>query len=433
MTTDEYKKCLDTMYGLRRFGIKLGLDVIQTILDGLGNPLTYKTIHIAGTNGKGSIASALSSVLHIAGYKTGLYTSPHLVKFNERICINNKPISDNEVVSLYKAVEKIPQKDREPTFFEFTTAMAFYAFARENVDWAIIETGMGGRLDATNIISPEISVISNISLEHQEYLGHTIGLIAAEKGGIIKPKTPVVTGVTQDEAISVIKGIARKNFSPLYLYGKDFSVEKNEDGRFVYHGMDCVWENMRTNLMGAHQTDNAALVLAACEVLRKNGAEISGKAIRKGISSNLWPGRLEIVSRNPLVILDGAHNLEAAKNLSGFLKKELKSGKLTMIIGILDDKPCEEILEFLIFPGSTAILTSPEIYRALPADRLCDIAKKFTDNAIKISRVKDAVEYALKNSSPDDAICIAGSLYVVGEAKEYFETRGIKSFVLSHG
>ncbi len=433
MTTDEYKKCLNTMYGLRRFGIKLGLDVIRTILDGLGDPVTYKTIHIAGTNGKGSIASALSSVLRIAGYKTGLYTSPHLVKFNERICINNRPISDEQVVELYQAVNKIPRKDREPTFFEFTTAMAFYEFARENVDWAIIETGMGGRLDATNIISPEISVISNVSLEHQEYLGDTIGRIAMEKGGIIKPRTPVVTGVKQDEAISVIKEIARKNLSPLYIYKKDFSVEKNGDGTFVYKGMDCVFENMKTNLMGAHQTDNAALVLAACEILKKNGVEITNLAIRKGLSSNLWPGRLEIVSQNPLVILDGAHNLEAAENLSGFLKKELKSRKLTMIIGILDDKPCDEILKFLIPEGCGAILTSPRIYRALPAEKLYETAKKFTNNATKISSVKDAVEYALSNSSPDDAICIAGSLYVVGEAKEYFETKGIKSFVLSSG
>ncbi|MBW1940778.1 MAG: bifunctional folylpolyglutamate synthase/dihydrofolate synthase, partial [Deltaproteobacteria bacterium] len=183
------------MYGLRRFGIKLGLETIGKILETLGNPhKSFKCIHVAGTNGKGSIASALASILHASGYKTGLYTSPHLVRFNERICINNEPVSDEDVINSYEKVKKVQEKaDRGLTFFEYTTAMAFYEFGRQKVDWAVIETGMGGRLDATNIIEPSISIISNLSIEHTTYLGNTIAQIAEEKGGIIKENTPVVT------------------------------------------------------------------------------------------------------------------------------------------------------------------------------------------------------------------------------------------------
>ena len=169
--TDRYTACLEAMYGLRRFGIKLGLETIQGILLSLGNPQDhYKVVHVAGTNGKGSVASALAGILHDAGYKVGLYTSPHLVRFNERICIDNQPIADADVVRAYEQVHQIPKGDREPTFFEFATAMALYEFGRQNVDWAVIETGMGGRLDATNVVRPELTVITNISLEHQEYL-----------------------------------------------------------------------------------------------------------------------------------------------------------------------------------------------------------------------------------------------------------------------
>ena len=186
------------MYGLRRFGIKMGLSTIRKILSGLGNPQnTYACIHVAGTNGKGSVASSLASILNQAGYKTGLYTSPHLVNFNERIQINSRPISNANVLASYKAISRVHHGDREPTFFEFATIMAFYEFASRKVDWAIIETGMGGRLDATNIILPRVSIITNISLEHRDYLGDTLEQISGEKAGIIKPRTPVITGIRQ--------------------------------------------------------------------------------------------------------------------------------------------------------------------------------------------------------------------------------------------
>jgi dihydrofolate synthase/folylpolyglutamate synthase len=186
-TKESYNNCLKNLYSLRRYGIILGLDIIGNILKGVGNPHNnFNTIHVAGTNGKGSIASALSTILHKAGYKVGLYTSPHLVRFNERICVNNHPVSDENVVAAYRAVKSAHHGSREPTFFEFTTAMAFYEFGRHNVEWAVVETGMGGRLDATNIIIPALTIVTNISLEHKLYLGNTITEITREKGGIIK-------------------------------------------------------------------------------------------------------------------------------------------------------------------------------------------------------------------------------------------------------
>ena len=232
---NSYKSCLKEMYAFRRFGIKLGLSTIQTILKGLQNPQNgFQSIHVAGTNGKGSIASLLAAILKEAGYTVGLYTSPHLVRFNERICINGAPISDEEVVACYEAVKRVHPGDRSPTFFEYTTAMALYAFGRQKVDWAVIETGMGGRLDATNIISPVVSIISNISLEHQSYLGRTISLIAYEKGGIIKRNTPVITGATQKNAIAVLKEIAKTRSAPFYRRGDAFRIRKSRQGTFTY-------------------------------------------------------------------------------------------------------------------------------------------------------------------------------------------------------
>jgi len=365
------------MYGLGRFGIKLGLATIKSILDNLENPQdTYKCIHVAGTNGKGSIASALASILHTSGYKVGLYTSPHLVRFNERICINNKPVSDANVVASYEAVNKASCGARKPTFFELTTAMALYEFGKQKVDWAVIETGMGGRLDATNIINPAISIISNISLEHQKYLGNTIDRIAGEKGGIIKKGVPVITGVKQKNGVSTLKKIANKQSALFYRFGDAFRVRRGKNGAFTYFGIDNIWRNMRSGLLGAHQIDNAALVLAACEILNKNKAELSIQSIKDGLAQNNWPGRLEIASSSPFILLDGAHNLIAVRCLTKFLSENLTKRKITLVTGILDDKPYAAMLACLLPLCNKAILTMPKTNRALKPEKLYSIAKK---------------------------------------------------------
>ena len=375
-TKKDYTTCLNAMYGLRRFGIKLGLSTIRRILKELGNPQDhFACIHVAGTNGKGSIASGIASILKAAGYRTGLYTSPHLVTFNERISIDGRHISNARVVAAYKAVKNVHYGSREPTFFEFATAMALYDFDREGIDWAVIETGMGGRLDATNIVRPVVSIISNLSLEHQDYLGNTLAQIAAEKGGIIKNGVPVVTGVRQAGALSVLNDIAAAKSAPVLRLGKDFRVRRKSGNFFTYFGMQNRWPDMQTRLMGRHQVDNAAISLAACELLNRSGASISEENCRQGLLSLHWPGRLEIVSESPRIILDGAHNLVAAQNLAAFLARETDQRPITMVIGNLDDKPYKAMLSALVPVTQKVIFTRPKIDRGLPPRQIYNLLR----------------------------------------------------------
>jgi dihydrofolate synthase/folylpolyglutamate synthase len=419
---DTYKGCLKTMYGLRRFGIILDLETIKRILSALGNPQdNFASIHVAGTNGKGSVASALSSILHESGYKVGLYTSPHLVRFNERICINNCQISDTDVVESYNAVQQVHYGDRSPTFFEFATAMALYEFGRQKVDWAVIETGMGGRYDATNIITPAVSIITNVSMEHRDYLGNTLAQITREKAGIIKQRTPVVTAVKQKQARSVVQRVAQKQSAPVFMLGKNFSVRGTQSGHFIYYGIENTWHELQTPLLGHYQIQNAALALATSELLNKHKGEISFKSIKNGLLKTRWPGRLEIVSDKPLVILDGAHNLIAARNLSKYLTENLSNRRITLVVGILDDKPYAAMLRSLLPLCSRTIITRAKTDRALPLQKLYAIAKKIISDVTTVSDVAKAAKHAIETSGPNDVVCIAGSLYVVGEAKEAIE------------
>jgi dihydrofolate synthase/folylpolyglutamate synthase len=422
----DYEACLENMYSLRRFGIKLGLSTIRNILKGLGNPQKRFTgIHIAGTNGKGSIASGIASILKASGYRVGLYTSPHLVRFNERIQIDGKEISDHRVVDAYNAVRHVHYGDREPTFFEFATAMAFHEFAATGVDWGIIETGMGGRLDATNILKPAVCVITNISLEHKFYLGNTIAEISGEKAGIIKKHIPVVSGVRQKQARSVVSDVARAKSAPLFRFGKDFRVRRRPDGGFDYYGFTATWKGLNTSLMGRHQVDNAAIMLAVCEVLKQNGTSIQEQDLRKGLAQINWPGRLEKVSDAPLIILDGAHNLSAARNLAKLLRRELKARDITMVLGMLDDKPYRQMLQALVPMCRRVILTRPVIDRALEPHQLFEAARHLKKDIAMVPDVDTAVKSAVTTAKKDDVICIAGSLYVVGEAKQALAKMGI--------
>ncbi len=439
METISYSDCLKEMFALGRFGIKLELKTTEDILKHLGSPQKkFCSIHIAGTNGKGSIASYIASILSNSGFKTGLYTSPHLIKFNERFRINGTMVSDEDIVESFLAVKNADQGERRATFFEISTAMAFYLFAKAEVDWAVIETGMGGRLDATNVLQPAVTIISNLSIEHTEYLGNTLEEIAAEKGGIIKQNTPLVTGVTQESAIAVLNDIAQKKSAPVYRYGKDFNVIDAESEKmfssehkiglgtqFTYKGIDAVWKNMGTRLSGEHQIQNSALALAACELLikQKIGDEkhkLTEDSIRKGLAATVWSGRLEYIMQKPLVLIDGAHNLDAAENLGKYLKKHHSSNR-TMIIGILKDKPYKEMLEYMLPDSNHIIFTRAKIDRSLDPKLLKDFAVNNMNVSAEIDiieNVEDAVEYAVKSASEKDCICIAGSLYVAGEARD---------------
>lgn len=419
MTLEE---CLQELYQLRRFGIKLELGTIRRLLANLGNPQDrFKTIHIAGTNGKGSVAATLYAILREAGYSVGMYTSPHLVHFNERFMMDGRMASDTEIREAYLAVRRVPKGNREPTFFEYTTAMAFDLFARHGVDWVVVETGMGGRMDATNVIVPAISIITNVTLEHQQYLGKTLEDIAWEKGGIIKQRIPVITGVTQPKVVSVLQAIAEIRKSDLYRLGKDFTIRARANGTFNYKGILGTMRDVECRLVGAHQFKNAALSLAACEVLADRRVPIGERAIREGLKTTNWPGRLEIVRKEPELILDGAHNLDAARSLADHLGKAYAKRHITLVIGILSDKPYEKILKLLVPHCRRVICTQPRIDRALPVQTILDVSRTYCTDVVAIPQVDRAIEYALAHTAAEDVICVAGSLYVVGEAKSYLD------------
>jgi dihydrofolate synthase/folylpolyglutamate synthase len=401
------------------------LGTIEQMLAQLGNPhRNLACIHIAGTNGKGSVAATITAILQECGYKVGLYTSPHLERFNERIQVDGRPISDRQVVEIYNLVNKADSK-RQPTFFELTTAMALTYFARRQVDWATIETGMGGRLDATNIIQPRLTIITNISLEHKEYLGNTIAAIAHEKAGIIKAATPLVTGVRQPQALEEIKNKARQSRAPLYRLGSDFRIRRTSAGRFNYYGLGHRWRDLQTPLQGRHQQDNAALALAGFELVGADGSGQPDKHVRRGLQQTHWPGRLDILPTSPRLIIDGAHNLAAVKRLAEFLRTEYASAKLTFILGVLDDKPYLSMFKHLLPLGERLILTRPQIYRALNPQSLVASARHYVNKIEVIESVAKAIGHALETTAPSEAICIAGSLYLVGEARSALNAHGV--------
>ncbi len=429
MSNTSYEQCLDRIYKLGRFGIKLELDTIQNILRFLNNPeKNYHIIHVAGTNGKGSTATYMASILQQAGFKTGIYTSPHLVRFNERIAVDGVQISDEDVVSVYEAVNAVDIGKRKATFFEIATAMAFYYFSQQQVEWAVIETGMGGRFDATNVIRPELSVITNLSIEHTDYLGHTIKDLAREKGGIIKPQAPVVTAVSQPSGIKVLEQTAQRNKAPLFQFKKGFSIRKTAgEETYNYQGIHQAFNKIVKPLPGDHQRENLSMALAGMELIfdrfktKDPRYKLDQHLVEKGLAAARWPGRLERVMEEPLVILDGAHNLKAAQVLAAYLKQAVADKNLTLVLGILDDKPYEDMLKLLLPLASRVIITQAKINRSIPAGVLAAAVQKiFSGKVEEIKDVDKAVSHAISTSSKEDAICIAGSLYVAGEAKAKF-------------
>ena len=409
---------LSALYRLRRFGIKLGLATISRLMRGLGNPQDgYSCIHVAGTNGKGSVAALLSSVLARAGYRVGLYTSPHLVRFNERIQVNGHPVSDGDVAEAAEAVQRIYTQAAPPTFFECATAMALYHFASKKVDWAVLETGMGGRYDATNVVHPEVCIITNISMEHTEYLGKTLARIASEKAGIIKAGAGVVTGARQKSALKVIEQRASEKGVPLLRLGKEIRVRKGQDGFFTYRSTKRVLTRVKVGLFGDHQILNGALALGTLELLMEKGLKVPDDAIYTGLSEVCWPGRLEVVSDDPFVLLDGAHNPSAVRVLRRFLENGAASRRLMLVVGILKDKAWKPMLRDLAAVADRMILTRPQYERAADPHELASFLRPIKKDVVVIPHLPDAISLAMDEAGPGDVVCITGSLYTAGEAK----------------
>ncbi|MEW6660734.1 MAG: folylpolyglutamate synthase/dihydrofolate synthase family protein [Thermodesulfobacteriota bacterium] len=410
------------VFDLQKFGIKFGLSSTLNLLERLGLPYHQgQYLHIAGTNGKGSVAAMLSAVLTRAGYPVGMYTSPHLVHFQERYRLGDREISGARLLDLINRVREAVEDAEPPTFFEFATAMAFLYFFQEKAHPVILETGMGGRLDATNIVEPLVAVITNISLDHQEHLGEGLKSIAGEKAGVIKPGAPLVTGAWQKGVLDLFGRRCRELQAPIYVRGRDFRARGRLRGRFDYRGLFGEMPNLSLNLVGRHQYGNAALALAVIELLKKAGLGIEEAAIREGLLETRWPGRLERVPQDPRVLLDGAHNPAAARILAQTLKQSPGNGRLILVLGIMADKDMDSILARLLPLAQTVVFTRPQYFRAADPGDLAARARSYNLEIIKAPQVAGAIRRAQDLAGPQDRIVVSGSLYTVGEAKEYFQ------------
>ena len=434
---ESYQDTIDFLFGLQRFGIKLGLENINRMLKSFGNPhLKLKTVHIAGSNGKGSVAAFVANIFQKAGYRVGLYTSPHLSDFSERIRINGKPINPDEVIHLTRLIRKKQYKVAEEdgnigspvsvinmTFFEFTTLLAFLYFHQKKVDLAVVEVGMGGRLDATNVLKPLVSVITNIAREHQQYLGNTLEKISREKAGIIKSNGILITAVTQPRILAQFRSRCREMGSLIYRVGKEIKIKENSQGAFDYQGIYNSYKRLKINILGKYQIINAALAVGTAELLAKKGYLVDENAIREGLWDTRWPGRLELVNLKPRVLLDGAHNLAAVERLKIALLNDFFYRRLFLVIGIMGDKSIKPILKRLVPLGNYIIFTRPQMERAASPYSLLKSARSFTNRVEVVEDVKQAVRKAMVRARNDDLICVTGSLFTVGEARELFYSR----------
>lgn len=427
----DYEKLINYQYNASTFS----LERMKKLLAYAGNPhRELPCIHITGTKGKGSTAIMISTILEHAGLTTGLFTSPHLIDIKERIQINHKKISAPEFTSILNDLRPYIQHLREtelsasPTFFEMLTAAGMLYFKKKRVEMAVLEVGLGGRLDSTNVILPQVAIITNVGLDHTAILGNTLSSIAFEKAGIIKQHVPVVSGVEAPEALPVIEKACREKDAPLYLLGRDIWVEEVRSfDRNGTRGLICKIKTWRHTyhdivlpLVGIHQAQNCALVLGALEVMRcRNYISISDDVIREALASLYCPARIEIFSKNPSIILDFAHTVDSMRFLKKTLLENFKFHKLILILGFSQDKDLDNILKEIVWEGDCIVVTRSRNPRAAEPDDLYRRIEKLCGKRSKIlDNVRDAVAAAKQIASQDDLICITGSAYLAGEARQ---------------
>jgi dihydrofolate synthase/folylpolyglutamate synthase len=405
--------------GLNVDTMRFGLSAITELLSRLGNPQnSYKTILIAGTNGKGSTAAMSASILCCAGYKVGLYTSPHLIDVRERIVVNGKKISLQE---FNQTIAYVKNKIQQPvTYFEFLTAVAFVYFQNKKVDIAVLEVGLGGRLDATNICKPLVSVITNIAFDHTEYLGNTLESITREKAGIIKQDGICVTAAKQKKVLEILENVCLRRRVKLYCLNRDIKLKKQKDGLFTYRGFNRNLKNLAIPLQGEHQLSNAALALAAVELCGENGFVVADAAIYKGLANTQWEARLEVLQNQPLFLLDCAHNPAGVGVLCRSLKKDFSYRRLVLIFGALADKDYCQMLQIIIPLAPIIILTQLKTKRASLVNDIMEKVKKMGYPAIVTINVNQAIERAQALAKKQDLICATGSIYLAGEVKQAF-------------
>ncbi len=416
----DYQQAWKFLDDLQFFKIKLGLDAMDKFLARLGNPHhDLKFIHIGGTNGKGSVAANLHSILGENGYKTGFYSSPHLSCVRERFRINQSYIPEDDFSEIATDIANILDKE-QITYFEFTTAMALLWFRKQNVDVAILEVGMGGRLDATNVVTPMVSAITNVSFDHQQYLGDTIIEIAKEKAGIIKDNIPVVSGLENSDVFEIINSKCLQKNSPHFHLGRDFSGQRTGPDTWNYRGIKKNFSNLPIKLKGDYQIGNSCMALAICELITEHGFLLTEGAIRAGLAKTSWPGRLEVIEKEQQTFLiDGAHNVAGVKALKRALSTEFDYDKLILVWAAMEDKDIAATLDIISPLAETIVFTAPKSERATNPGKLQEIyqQKERKENSILAHDVEKAINTAINLSGENDLICIGGSLYLAGEAR----------------
>lgn len=424
----KYEQCLKYLENIQNLGIKFGLDNVSTVLSSFGNPhQKYDSVLVAGTNGKGSVCAMLAQILILHNFRVGLFTSPHLIRVEERIQIGNKIMPARSfcrwLTILRGRIEQlIASKEllSPPTYFELLTCLAFLYFEEQKVDMAVLEVGMGGRFDATNVVEPSVSVITTISGEHKKFLGETLSQIAFEKAGIVKRGIPVVCGVEKKEALETIKKRAKElqaPFNAVFAGKRSFITQKTERGYSFVYTIDKENYSFTPSLQGKHQGKNAAVAIAASEQLSKTWRKLEKMKIVSGVEKTMWEGRLEIVSRNPLVILDGAHNEEGVRALKKYFE-DFPSSPLILVFAIMRDKEIAKIAGILFPLAKKIILTRFPYFRAALPEEIKKQAQSFKDRIVLEPDINKAIEMALRSTGSQGCVLVAGSLYLVGEFKK---------------
>lgn len=428
-----YAEATAYLFGLHRFGWRPGLETIERLLALVGDPhLRIPTVHVGGTNGKGSTAAMLAAILRAAGYRTGLYTSPHLLSFTERIRVDGRPIGETEVADLTAELSGVcagrfaegpapppPGALSHPTFFELTTAMAFLHFLRQGVEIAVVEVGLGGRLDATNAIRPRAALLTNVGFDHREYLGDTLEAIALEKAGIIKPGVPILTAAA-GEVLAVFRRVAAERGAPFSAVAESHAWRLREAGlgglEFDLSGPAGRYGALRLPLAGAHQLLNAVLAVAGAETLAGQGLGCGEAAIRAGLGAVRWPGRLQLVPGSPRLILDGAHNPPGTATLAEFLAAQRPDlGRLVLVFGVLRDKEWRVMLPRLLPLADAVVLTRPPSERAEEPAAVRAAYPELPGLRVEAD-VARAIESARTLAGPAGSVVVTGSLYTVAAA-----------------
>ena len=425
-----FEEAIEFLRNLTKFGFNFGLGRVEELLRRLGNPhQNLRVIHVGGTNGKGSTSTMIAAILQAGGHKAGIFTSPHLHSYCERYKINGIEISRERIAELLTRLrphleQMVEEGFEHPTEFEVSTALGFVYFFEENVDFLVLEVGLGGAIDSTNVVTPLVSVITNVAMDHMDYLGNSLKEIATVKSGIIKEGVPLITAVDEPEAMEVVSEVCRRNSSEIVTVGKDVVWEvqtSSVNGQFFSLRTPLrQYDNLFIRLVGQHQVVNAATAVAAVQSLGKQGFVFDIETVKNGLASAVWPARLEMVSSSPRVLLDGAHNLHGSLTLKRALTEIYSYRKLILVFGMLGDKEREKVVAQLAPLANAVIVTKPNSPRAGDWEKIADEVKKYVAEVYLIENIHLAVKKAMSMAGQEDLVCVTGSLYMVAEARAIF-------------